>query len=54
MSPQPARQDGTLIDTSVVLASLDPDEAHHLACDQVLARAGIGFTHTRWPRLFRS
>ena len=27
----------TLIDTSVVVASLDADEPHHLACDQVLA-----------------
>ena len=28
---------GTLVDTSVVVASLDPDEPHHLACDRVLA-----------------
>jgi predicted nucleic acid-binding protein len=33
----PARQDAALIDTSVVLASLDPDEARHPACDQLLA-----------------
>ena len=30
-------QDGTLIDTSVVVASLDPDEPQHLACDRTLA-----------------
>lgn len=29
-----------LIDTSVVVASLDPDEPHHLACDRVLAAGG--------------
>ena len=28
---------GTLIDTSVVVASLDPDEPQHLACDRLLA-----------------
>lgn len=27
----------TLLDTSVVVASLDADEPHHLACDRVLA-----------------
>ena len=30
----------TLIDTSVIVASLDPDEPHHLACDRVLAAGG--------------
>ncbi|MBN8492975.1 MAG: PIN domain-containing protein [Burkholderiales bacterium] len=40
MSTAPARQDAALIDTSVVLASLDPDEAHHPACDQLLAQGG--------------
>ncbi len=40
MSTATARQDSALIDTSVVLASLDPDEAHHLACDQILAAGG--------------
>lgn len=40
MSAAPARQDTALIDTSVVLASLDPDEAHHQACDQLLAQGG--------------
>lgn len=28
---------GALIDTSVVIASLDADEPHHVACDRVLA-----------------
>lgn len=28
---------GALLDTSVVVASLDPDEPHHRACDRVLA-----------------
>lgn len=32
---------GTLIDTSVVVASLDPDEAHHEACDTLLAGGGL-------------
>ena len=32
-----ATQGGALIDTSVVIASLDPDEPHHRACDRVLA-----------------
>jgi predicted nucleic acid-binding protein len=40
MSAAPARQDAALIDTSVVLASLDPDEAHHPVCDQLLAQGG--------------
>lgn len=40
MSTAPAQQDAALIDTSVVLASLDPDEAHHPACDQLLAQGG--------------
>ena len=29
-----------LLDTSVVLASLDPDEPHHLACDRLIAARG--------------
>jgi predicted nucleic acid-binding protein len=29
-----------LLDTSVVLASLDADEAHHAACDRLLAAGG--------------
>ena len=29
-----------LLDTSVVLASLDPDEPHHAACDRLLATGG--------------
>jgi predicted nucleic acid-binding protein len=28
------------LDTSVVLASLDPDESHHLACDRLMAAGG--------------
>jgi predicted nucleic acid-binding protein len=28
------------LDTSVILASLDPDEPHHAACDQLLAAGG--------------
>lgn len=28
------------LDTSVLLASLDPDEPHHAACDRVLAAGG--------------
>lgn len=28
------------LDTSVVLASLDPDEPHHVACDRLLAAGG--------------
>ena len=32
---------GTLIDTSVVVASLDPDEVHHEACDTLLASGGL-------------
>lgn len=28
------------LDTSVVLASLDPDESHHLACDRLIAAGG--------------
>lgn len=27
----------TLIDTSIVVASIDPDEPHHLVCDRILA-----------------
>lgn len=27
-------------DTSVILASLDPDEGHHLACDRIVAAGG--------------
>jgi predicted nucleic acid-binding protein len=29
-----------LLDTSVVIASLDSDEAHHAACDRLLAQGG--------------
>jgi predicted nucleic acid-binding protein len=29
-----------LLDTSVVIASLDSDEAHHSACDRLLAQGG--------------
>lgn len=28
------------LDTSVLLASLDPDEPHHLACDRLMAAGG--------------
>lgn len=28
------------LDTSVILASLDPDEAHHTACDRIVAQGG--------------
>jgi predicted nucleic acid-binding protein len=28
------------VDTSVILASLDPDESHHAACDQLIAAGG--------------
>jgi predicted nucleic acid-binding protein len=28
------------LDTSVILASLDPDEAHHAACDRVVSAGG--------------
>jgi predicted nucleic acid-binding protein len=30
------------LDTSVILASLDPDEAHHAACDRIVAAGGHG------------
>ena len=29
-----------LLDTSVIIASLDSDEPHHAACDRLLARGG--------------
>lgn len=29
-----------LLDTSVVLASLNPDEPHHAACDRLLSKGG--------------
>jgi hypothetical protein len=29
-----------LLDTSGILASLDPDEPHHAACDTLVAAAG--------------
>lgn len=32
----------SLLDTSVILASLDPDEPAHAACDALLARGGHG------------
>jgi predicted nucleic acid-binding protein len=28
------------LDTSVILASLDPDEAHHVACDRIVSAGG--------------
>ena len=28
------------LDTSVILASLNPDEAHHAACDRIVAAGG--------------
>jgi predicted nucleic acid-binding protein len=28
------------LDTSVILASLDPDEAHHAACDRIVSAGG--------------
>lgn len=31
---------GALLDSSVVLASLDPDEAAHAVCDRMVARGG--------------
>ena len=40
MSGTAAAAGGTLIDTSVIVASLDPDEPHHLACDRLLAKGG--------------
>jgi predicted nucleic acid-binding protein len=30
------------LDTSVILASLDPDEIHHAACDRVVSAGGNG------------
>ncbi len=30
------------LDTSVILASLDPDEAHHAACDRIMSAGGNG------------
>lgn len=30
------------LDTSVLLASLDPDEAHHAACDRIVSAGGSG------------
>lgn len=30
----------TFVDTSVVVASLDPDEPHHAACDRLMAAGG--------------
>lgn len=32
--------DASLLDTSVILASLDPDEAAHVACDRLVAQGG--------------
>ncbi len=32
----------SFLDTSVLLASLDPDEPHHVACDNLLAQGGHG------------
>jgi predicted nucleic acid-binding protein len=32
--------EAALVDTSVVVASLDPDEPHHAACDRLLAAGG--------------
>ncbi len=37
----PARSaQAALLDTSIVLASLDPDEAAHAACDKLIAQGG--------------
>ena len=33
-------QDASLLDTSVILASLDPDEPAHVACDRLVAQGG--------------
>ena len=33
-------KDAALLDTSVILASLDPDEPAHAACDRLVARGG--------------
>ena len=33
-------QDAALLDTSVILASLDPDEPAHAACDRLVAQGG--------------
>jgi predicted nucleic acid-binding protein len=34
------------LDTSVILASLDPDEAHHSACDRVVSAGGnVAYVH---------
>ena len=30
----------SFLDTSVILASLDPDESHHAACDRIVAAGG--------------
>lgn len=32
----------SFLDTSVLLASLDPDEPHHQACDRLVAKGGHG------------
>ena len=40
MNAAAAAQGSALIETSVVVASLDPDELHHLACDSTLAAGG--------------
>ena len=40
MSTAAADAGAALIDTSVVVASLDPDEPLHLACDRTLAAGG--------------
>lgn len=32
----------SFLDTSVLLASLDPDEPHHVACDQLVAQGAHG------------
>ena len=40
MNATRVRQDAALIDTSVVLASLDPDEVRHPASDRLLAQGG--------------
>lgn len=40
MAARAAAARGALLDTSVIVASLDPDEPHHRACDRLLAAGG--------------
>lgn len=40
------------LDTSVILASLDPDEPHHAACDRIVAAGGnTAYVHA-WAETF--